>query len=157
VPLSDRATVAFRRARFGTRLPVDCLYTRSHYWLLEAEAGVWNIGFTSFATRMLGDIVEFQFDVEPGSPVALGQRIGWIEGFKAVSDVYSVSEGVFSAVNPALREDITLVESDPYEDGWLYRVAGRPGPEAVDVNEYVAMLDASIEKMLSERYEGGEV
>ena len=145
--------LVYKRARFGTRLPLDRRYTPSHYWLLESSAGVWRVGFTKFATRMLGDIVEYQFDSASGSNVAIGQKIGWIEGFKAVSDIYSIAEGQLLGENPQLREDITLLESDPYERGWLYEVNGRPEPDAVDANGYATILDAIIDKMLEGRHE----
>jgi glycine cleavage system H protein len=112
------------------------------------------VGFTKFATRMLGDIVEYQFEVEPGSRAEVGQKIGWIEGFKAVSEIYSAAEGEFGGGNPGVAEDITLLESDPYQRGWLYRVRGRREPDSVDANGYATILDATIDKMLSSRHEG---
>jgi glycine cleavage system H protein len=136
---------------------MDRLYTRSHYWLHERDPGILRIGFTKFAVRMLGDIVEFQLDRAAGMPIVVGEAIGWIEGFKAVSDIFSVAEGAFLAGNPELREDITLLESDPYGRGWLYSVEGRPEPDAVDVQGYVSILDATIDKMLSTRHESGGI
>jgi glycine cleavage system H protein len=147
--------LVYKRARFGTRLPTDRLYTRSHYWLLESEAGLWRVGFTKFATRMLGDIVEYQLEVAVESRVDVGQKIGWIEGFKAVSDIYSVVEGAFSGENPGLRADITLLESDPYERGWLYHASGRPEANGVDAHGYATILDATIDKMLASRHDAG--
>lgn len=147
--------LTYKRERFATRLPTDRLYTRSHYWLLEVEPSVWRIGFTKFATRMLGDIVEYQFEVEPGAGIACGQKIGWIEGFKALSDLYSVAEGDFGGGNPELGADITLLESDPYERGWLYCVSGRPEPDGVDASGYATILDATIDKMQSGRHDEG--
>jgi len=145
----------YKRTRFGTRLPENILYTRSHYWLAEdANApGLWRVGFTKFALRMLGDLVEFQLEPANKSEIEIGARIGWIEGFKAVSDIFSVASGQFAGANPALREDITLLESDPYGRGWLYAVHGTPEPEAVDVHGYVGILDATIDKMLANRHE----
>lgn len=101
---------------------------------------------------MLGDIVEFQFDVAPSATVTLGQRLGWIEGFKAVSDIYSVGSGTFQAANLALNEQIALIESEPYDRGWLFTLAGEPDPDAVDVDGYIAILDATIDKMHAERH-----
>jgi glycine cleavage system H protein len=145
----------YKRTRFGTRLPEGILYTRSHYWLAEApnEPGLWRVGFTKFALRMLGDLVEFQLEPAEKSETEIGARIGWIEGFKAVSDIFSVAQGQFAGANPALRDDITLLESDPYGRGWLYAVHGTPEPEAVDVHGYVGILDATIDKMLANRHE----
>ena len=146
-------TLAYKRARFATRLPQDRFYTRSHYWLREVEPTVWRVGFTKFATRMLGDMVEYQFDVEAGSRVEFGQKLGWVEGFKAVSDIYSVAEGDFGGGNAELGTDITLIESDPYERGWLYQVSGRPEPDGVDATGYATILDATIDKMLASRHD----
>ncbi|MEO7653671.1 MAG: glycine cleavage system protein H [Bryobacteraceae bacterium] len=146
----------YKRARFGTRLPVGRRYTLSHYWLREEEPGVWRIGFAKFATRMLGELVEFEFATPVGSAAEVGQSIGWVEGFKAVSDLYSVVTGEFLGSNPALAKDITLVDSDHYETGWLYRARGVPDPGAVDVSGYVAVLNATIDKMLGSRYSEGK-
>ena len=148
--------VRYKRSRFSTRLPVERLYTRSHYWLRrDAEVeGRWLIGLTKFATRMLGDLVELELSAAPGAAVEIGDEIGWIEGFKAVSGLYAVAGGTFVDGNKALAADITLLESDPYGAGWLYAVDGEPEPRAIGVHEYVEALDATIERMLASRREG---
>jgi glycine cleavage system H protein len=64
-----------------------------------------------------------------------------------------VAEGVFLGVGCGLVSDITAVESDPYGGGWLYRVRGRPDPGSVDVHGYIAILDATIDRMLESRHE----
>lgn len=148
----SEGSLAYKRSRFGTRLPAGRRYTGSHFWLLEEEAGLWRIGFTKFASRMLGDMVEYEFSVKAGAAVEVGQAIGWIEGFKAVSELYSVARGDFLGPNPALEADITLADNDPYEKGWLYRVRGAPDPKAVDVHGYIAVLDATIDKMMEDRH-----
>jgi glycine cleavage system H protein len=148
----DAGTVSYKRSRFSTRLPVDRLYTPAHYWLMEEERGVWRIGFTKFATRMLGDLVEYAFSIDAGAAVTVGQEIGTIEGFKAVTALYSVAEGEFLGPSGELESDITAVESDPYGRGWLYRVKGRADPGSVDVNGYIAILDATIDRMLESRH-----
>lgn len=149
------ATLPYRRSRFSTRLPLGRLYTASHYWLDAEERGAWRVGFTKFATRMLGDLVEYRFDVSPAGALALGQQIGWVEGFKALSEVYAVVEGEFVGANPALAADVTLVDSDPYGGGWLYQARGQAEPAAVDAQGYAAILDATIDKML-EKQGGGD-
>jgi glycine cleavage system H protein len=151
--VSIPVTVFYKRARFSTRLPVDRRYTAAHYWLLEEDPGVWRVGFTKFATRMLGDLVEYELAVKAGANVTLGQEIGSIEGFKAVTTLYSVAEGEFLGGSEMVASDITSVESDPYGRGWLYRVKGRPDPDSVDVDGYVAILDATIDKLLETRHE----
>lgn len=140
--------VYYKRSRFSCRLLADRLYTPGHYWVMESAPGLWRVGFTKFATRMLGDLVEHGWEPKPGDPVTVGQAIGWVEGFKALTDLYCVIEGEFAGANPALDEDVTLTDSDPYGRGWLYAVRGTPDPAATDVHGYVAVLDLAIDKML---------
>jgi glycine cleavage system H protein len=147
--------VLYRRSRFRTRLPTDCRYTSAHYWLREESSGLWRIGFTRFATRMLGDLVDYEYSVRPGDRVAVGQEIGSIEGFKAVTTLFSVADGEFLGVGDALTGDITAVESDPHGRGWLYRVRGTPDPASLDVQGYIAVLDTTIDRLIDTRYAGG--
>lgn len=149
-------TVYYRRSRFTTHLPNGCRYSPAHYWLFEETPSVWRVGFTRFATRMLGDIVEFEFSVAPADGIETGDQIGSIEGLKAVTSVYAAGDGRFLGEGAALRQDVTLADSDPYGDGWLYRLQGTPAPDTVDVHGYVAILDATIDKMLSSRHAGGD-
>jgi glycine cleavage system H protein len=139
--------IRYKRSRFSTRLPVDRRYTASHFWTFEEGSGLWRVGMTKFATRMLGDLVEFEFDAKPGQQVSVGQTIGWIEAFKALTDLYCVVDGVFRGVNPLIEGDISLVDSDPYGKGWLYSVSGSPESKSVDVHGYVEILDLAIDKM----------
>ena len=147
--------IRYRRNHFSTRLPAGYRYTRSHFWLRhdepecsKGETASWRIGLTGFAARMLGEIVEFEFEVGSGDPVRVAQTIGWIEGFKAVSDLISIAEGSFAESNRAAVEDPELICTRPYDDGWLYRVLGSPDVASMDVDGYVSFLDATIDKML---------
>lgn len=155
MPIDAAETLYYRRARFSTRLPRARSYVRSHYWLDKSEAGLWRVGLTRFATRMLGDLVEYSFGPQAGELVEVGRPIGWIEGFKAVSDVFCAVTGSFVRANPELERDTTLVDNDPYDRGWLYEVRGVPDPACVDVHGYVNLLDATIDRMLEQTDEGG--
>lgn len=139
--------VYYRRSRFSTRLPHDRRFVPSHFWLLELEPGMWRIGFTKFATRMLGDLVEHGFEVKPGEPVTLGQTIGWFEGFKATTDLFCVADGTFLETNAALEKEPSLVDEDPYGQGWLYTVRGTADPGSVDTDGYIALLNLAIDKI----------
>jgi len=146
----------YRRSRFTTHLPRDRRYSPAHYWLFEESPGVWRVGLTKFATRMLGDIVEFEMSVTGGANVNVGDAIGSIEGLKAVTSVFAAGSGLFLGEGAGLRRDVTVAESDPYGEGWLYRLQGAPASDAVDVDGYVAILDATIDKMLANRHAGME-
>ena len=148
---SKPATLFYKRSHFITHLPVSYFYTRSHFWLVEHMPGEWRIGLTKFATRMLGDMVDHGFELQLESSVAVGQIIGWVEGFKAISDVYSVATGTFLGSNQALREKISLIDRQPYFEGWLYAVRGTPDEKRLDVNGYREHLDRAIDLILSKQ------
>jgi glycine cleavage system H protein len=150
MPIDPASTIHYRRARFTTRLPIDRRYTASHFWLLEVAPGCWRVGMTKFATRMLGDLVEYNLSVAADEAVALGQSIGSVEGFKAVAELYCVASGVLAGGNPALNRDPALVETDPYDRGWLYEVRGQPDPGAVPAGGYAEVLDSIIDRLLQE-------
>ncbi len=118
----------------------------------EGSEGIWRVGFTKFATRMLGELVEARFEVEKDGAVSSGQQIGYVEGFKAASDLFCVMEGEFEQGNPILDKDACIVKSSPYVDGWLYSVKGDPEETSVDVHGYVEHLEVLIEKMQKEGY-----
>ena len=105
---------------------------------------------------MLGDIVEFDFTSSLGRRDRCGDEIGSLEGFKAVTSVFAAGRRV-PRRGDALRQDITLAESDPYGEGWLYRLQGEPAQDTVDVHGYVAILDATIDTMLASRHAGSRM
>ena len=134
-----------------THLPVNYLYSRSHFWLAQQPDGEWRIGLTKFATRMLGDMVDHGFEMQAEASVTVGQIVGWVEGFKAISDVYCVAAGTFLGSNAALCEKISLIDKQPYSDGWLYAVRGTPDTRCVDVHGYREHLDRAIDLILSKQ------
>ena len=144
--------VRYKRARFSARFPEGYRYSRSHYWMapVEGHEGLWRIGFSKFATRMLGELVDCGWKPEAGGAVKPGEIVGWVEGFKAASDVYCVMDGAFEAGNPYLQQDACIVRTDPYEVGWLYSVRGEPEAESLDVHGYIELLDATIQRMAAE-------
>ncbi|MDB6154074.1 MAG: gcvH [Chthoniobacteraceae bacterium] len=144
-------TSFYKRSNFVTHLPVEWLYSPSHFWLAREEGNQWRIGFTKFATRMLGEIVDHQWEKQPGSPVASGEIIGSIEGFKAISDIYCAADGRFITGNAALAENIELVGKDPYGKGWLYLIEGKPDARCVDLATYRGLLDITIDRILEKQ------
>ncbi len=142
------AHLQYKRSRFSTRLPSDRLYAPSHAWLREETPGLWRVGFTKFATRVLGEPVELDFEVESEAAVQPGDTVGWVEGFKAVTDLFCPLPGLFAGPNPALDAGIAAIQSDPYGKGWLYAVEGTPPDDCVDASGYAGVLDAAIDKML---------
>lgn len=143
----NESSLRYKRARFIAHFPTNRLYAASHFWLQEQTGGTWRIGFTGFAMRMLGEPVELEFQIRSGSDLERGQMVGWIEGFKAVTDLYAPMSGCFKGANPRLDEDLAAVKARPYGKGWLYEMSGKPGRDCVDAAGYAALLDETIDRM----------
>lgn len=141
-------TVFYKRATFVTHLPSTYLYSPSHLWISPAQNGLRRVGFTKFATRMLGEIVDHQFEKRAGDAIASGEIIGSVEGFKAITDLYCIGNGKFAGGNPALAQDISLISEKPYAEGWLFAMEGEPDARCVDLESYRKMLDTTIDRIL---------
>lgn len=103
-------------------IPKELKYTESHEWVRQEADGTVTIGITDHAQEQLGDIV-FVEAPKAGRKVAKGEAVGVVESVKAASDVYAPLAGTVVAVNDALEQEPGLVNSSPYGDGWLFRIA----------------------------------
>ena len=142
-------TLFYKRSQFVTHLPVTYRYTRSHFWADQHEGGRWRIGFTKFATRMLGEMVDHQFDIAPSTLVRVGDTLGWIEGFKAISDLICIGNGKFVGGNSVLKEKINLVTEANYTEGWLYELDGEIDDQNLEVEAYAEFLTQTIDRILA--------
>lgn len=122
-------------------LPTDRRYARNHMWA-EAAEGRFRVGFSAYAVRLLGDVAHLEWSVEAGMNVAAGQEIGFIEGSKATSDLYAPMAGQIEQLNRDVPADPTLINSHPYEAGWLLSIDG-PGDGLLSPEEYLALLEAA--------------
>ena len=152
---SQTAKKFYKRATFVTHLPVVFRYSPTHAWAQQLSPNHWRVGMTKFATRMLGEMVDQGFDVQSSNALRHGQIIGWLEGFKAISDLYSIIQGNFLRANPSLKESIQSISKSPYQKGWLYEAEGLPDPRTMDVDQYTSLLDTTIDKILEQQQNGG--
>ena len=106
-------------------VPKELRYAKTHEWA-RIEGDVCTVGITQFAVDQLTDIVYIDLK-DAGTRLAAGDRFGEIESVKAVSDLYSPVEGEIVAVNDKVKNDTSLITSDPYGKGWLVKVKVAPG------------------------------
>ena len=100
--------------------PSNCRFAESHEWF-RAEGEMVTIGITQFAANELTDIT--YVEMKPaGTQVAAGDSIGEVESVKTTSDVYCPVGGEIVEVNPALEDDPSLLNSDPFGEGWLVKI-----------------------------------
>jgi glycine cleavage system H protein len=103
-------------------MPSDLNYTEEHEYLKAAEEdGVFIVGITDYAQGELGDVVFVELP-DVGASFGKMDVFGTIEAVKAVSDLYCPVDGEVVAVNAALDDDPSLVNSDPYGAGWMIRL-----------------------------------
>jgi len=107
-------------------IPEDLHYTDAHEWVRDLGNGVVRIGITDHAQSLLGDVVFVQLPAV-GDAVTAGSTVGEVESTKSVSDIYAPLTGTVVAVNDALAENPELVNSGPYEAGWMMDVETSDG------------------------------
>jgi len=103
-------------------VPSDLRYRDSHEWVRLEDDGSVVVGISDHAQAALGDIVFVELP-ESGLSYAQGDACAVVESVKAASDIYAPISGEIIEFNPALEDDPSLVNSDPYGDGWLFSMA----------------------------------
>jgi glycine cleavage system H protein len=116
-------------------IPSDLLYRESHEWVRSDEDGTVTIGISDHAQAQLGDMVFIELP-EPGMSYEQGDACAVVESVKAASDVYAPLSGEIIETNSALEDSPELVNTDPYGDGWLFRM------QIEDKSELNGLLDA---------------
>ncbi|GGQ55782.1 glycine cleavage system protein GcvH [Kitasatospora griseola] len=121
--------------------PTHLQYTKEHEWLTAAVDGVSTIGITAHAADALGDIVYVQLPAV-GDTVTAGETCGELESTKSVSDLFSPATGEVTEVNQEVIDDPALVNSEPFEGGWLFKVRVEATDELLDADGYNALIGA---------------
>ncbi|KAK1182303.1 glycine cleavage system protein GcvH [Streptomyces sp. NBS 14/10] len=122
--------------------PQQLRYSKEHEWLSAAgEDGVSTVGITEFAANSLGDVVFVQLP-EVGTTVTAGETCGELESTKSVSDLYAPVTGEVTEINEDVVNDPALVNSAPFEGGWLFKVRVTDEPdELLSADEYAAFTE----------------
>jgi glycine cleavage system H protein len=126
--------------------PAALKYSREHEWV-KVEGKVALVGITDFAQSELGDVVYVELS-GVGAELEANTTFGVVESVKAVSDLYAPVTGTVTEANPQLNDEPELVNSDPYEDGWMLRI------EMSDATEVDGLLDAEEYKTFVEEESG---
>jgi glycine cleavage system H protein len=108
-------------------------YARSHEWARVEDDGSVTVGISDHAQEALGDVVFVELP-EEGAELAAGDEAGVVESVKAASDIYAPVAGTVIAINAALEDTPEIVNGDPYNDGWFFRL------QPQDVSELESLL-----------------
>ncbi|MFT4823511.1 MAG: glycine cleavage system H protein [Cryomorphaceae bacterium] len=115
--------------------PSELKYASSHEWALLEEDGTVTVGISDHAQEALGDVVFVELP-EVGDVLAAADEAGVVESVKAASDVYAPVAGEVIAINGLLEDAPETVNSDPYTEGWFYKL------QPIDVSELESLLSA---------------
>ncbi len=112
--------------------PEDLKYVASHEWVKVDDDGVATVGITDFAQSELGDVVFVELP-EVGTEVSARDEISVVESVKTASDLYAPVSGEVLAVNEALQDTPELINSQPYDGGWIFKIKMSDDAELEDL------------------------
>ncbi|WP_261857775.1 glycine cleavage system protein GcvH [Photobacterium sanguinicancri] len=116
-------------------VPSELRFTNTHEWIRDEGDGVYTIGLTDHAQSLLGDMVFVDLP-EIDAATDVGEECAVAESVKAASDIYAPLTGIVVETNEDLEGSPELVNSDPYGDGWLFKL------KCDDEEELDELLDA---------------
>ena len=122
-------------------VPADLKYAKSHEWV-RLEDGAATIGITDHAQHELTDVVFVELPTA-GRKVSAGEACAVVESVKTASDIYSPLSGEVVAVNPELAKRPELVNSEPYQGGWFFKLKLTQPSEAdrlLDAESYAKQI-----------------
>ena len=121
-----------------SNVPEELRYTKSHEWIRLDEDGTVTVGITDHAQEQMGDLVYVELP-DVGRTFEGQEELAVVESVKAASDVYSPLAGEVSEANDALMDAPELVNSDPYGQGWLFKMIAHDAADLedlLDADEY---------------------
>jgi glycine cleavage system H protein len=118
-----------------SQTPSELRYAITHEWARREDDGTVTVGITDHAQEALGDVVFVELP-EVGTVFAAADDAGVVESVKAASDVYAPMGGEVIAINSMLEDEPEIVNSDPYNDGWFYKL------QPADTSDLDALLSA---------------
>ncbi len=122
--------------------PHDRRYAPTHEWLLPFTDDTITVGISDYAQQALGDVVHADLPAI-GSQVVAGQACCVLESVKAASDVHAPVTGEIIAINHKLNDTPELINDEPYNDGWLFRIKTTDiaGENLMSAQEYEANIE----------------
>ena len=104
-----------------SNIPSDLQYRETHEWIRVGDDGAVLVGISDHAQEALGDMVFVELP-EPGMRYDQGEACAVVESVKAASDIYAPVSGEVVAANDKLEDSPELVNSNPYGEGWLFKM-----------------------------------
>jgi glycine cleavage system H protein len=125
-------------------IPEGLKFTKTHEWVEKIADNTFKIGISEFAAKSIGDVTFVELP-EIDSDVDKEDAICTIETVKSSEDIFNPIEGTVVAVNETLEDTPEIINSDSYDEGWLFEIKG-------SVEDFEALMSAKeYEKFLEEQ------
>ncbi|MDB6120117.1 MAG: Glycine cleavage system protein [Verrucomicrobiaceae bacterium] len=121
-----------------SNIPDNLQYRESHEWI-DATQDPAPVGITDYAQNALGDVVFVELP-KVGRQVQAGEQVAVIESVKAASDIYAPATGEIVAVNDALAGNPALINTDPYAEGWMFKIKTSSTSTLLDAAAYAKVI-----------------
>jgi len=122
-------------------IPENRRYSETHEWVRDDGDGMVTIGITDFAQERMTELVYVELP-DADREVQAGDELAVVESVKSASDIYAPIGGLVTGANLALIVDPTLVNTAPYDDGWLFRI------RVSDLSALESLMDATAYRQL---------
>lgn len=125
-------------------LPQHLKYTENHEWIYINEQGEGVVGITDFAQEALGELMSVTFP-ELGGDVSAEEDVMSLESVKSASDIHAPVSGEIIAINEELEDEPELINDEPYDAGWLYKIQVHDDAELealMSDEDYQALIDS---------------
>lgn len=119
-------------------IPSNLHYTKDHEWVL-IDGDQMTVGITQYAADALGDVVYVDHPAV-GSSISASSIVGEVESTKSVGEIFAPASGEVAEVNQAVVDDPSLINQDPYGQGWLFRITPSDTPEFLDADSYRSLI-----------------
>ncbi|MFT4675913.1 MAG: glycine cleavage system H protein [Reinekea sp.] len=128
-----------------SNIPADLKYANSHEWVRLDSNNIVTIGISDYAQEKLGDVVFVELP-DDGAEILAGDSVAVVESVKAASDIYSPVTGTVVEVNSALEDAPEQINTDSYEDGWLFKIKISDPEELLDLMDADSYADQCAEE-----------
>jgi len=119
-------------------VPAHLRYTKDHEWV-AVDGDQLTVGITQYAADALGDVVYVDHP-SVGSSISAGSIVGEVESTKSVGEIFAPVAGEVVEVNQAVVDDPSLINRDPYGEGWLFKVTGSDSGDFLDADSYRQLI-----------------
>ena len=124
-------------------LPSHLKYAETHEWVYIDENGIATVGITDFAQESLGELMSVTFP-ELGIDVSVEEDVMSLESVKSASEIFAPVSGEIIEINEELEDNPELINEEPYDGGWLFKIAVHDESELEDLlsdSDYQKMID----------------